>query len=152
MGLVLPLDFQEEDAPQILEQARALLDLPLEADLHVETVARTRRGTRIEFSCIRTVELDAGPVIHCVYVEVTGRGRLRFDARGSLVASHVEPPDENQLHTLRVQLERLVESGQIYVAAPGEQVEIGELRARGQSWYVESGPDGKQYLRRAWIA
>ncbi len=49
MELLLPKNFKAQDAPEVLKRARPVLDLPPDAELRVENVRTTSRGTRIDF-------------------------------------------------------------------------------------------------------
>ncbi|HZQ07459.1 MAG TPA: hypothetical protein VFD70_12840 [Anaerolineae bacterium] len=153
MDVTLPHNFDEADAPEVLEEARPVLDLPSDAQLRVENVRKTSRGTDIEFTYTSYVEIDDGELraVAGVRVQVSAHGDLRFDSKGELVAHEVEPPDP-QVRAIRDQLAKLIASGQVYVAKPGEKVDPDKLRAMGKSWYVEEDEDGNKHLRRAWIS
>ena len=58
MDILLPNDFEREDAPKVLDNARPILELPPDAKLRVENVTQTTRGTRIDFSYTRAITLD----------------------------------------------------------------------------------------------
>lgn len=154
MKLNLPENFQAEDAPEILDEARAVLALPPEAQLHVENVAQTKRGTRIDFTYTMSVPLENGQVYEMtdVHVEVSSRGDLKFNSHGALVAYELEPADPNQLRAMRDHVHKLIENGQIYVAQEGETVDPEQLRARGQDWYIIRDEHGNKRLCRAWMA
>ncbi len=154
MALELPENFQADDAPAVLDRARSILDLPPDARLHVDDVVQSGRETRIVFSYTVCVELKDLPLpeVADVEVEVTAHGDLRFNAKGNLVACELEPADPRQLRAIRDHIAKLVRSGQVYFAEPGEEVDPERLRKLGKPWYVEQDPDGKKRLVRAWIA
>ncbi len=154
MNIVLPENFETEDAPQVLDEARPVLDLPPDAKLHVDNVARTKRGTRIDFTYTMSVPLENGELreMSDVHVEVSSRGDLKFNSHGSLVAYQVEPADQRQLRAIRDNVNKLLASGQIYVAEEGEQVDPDKLRAQGKAWYIIRDEHGNKLLCRAWMS
>lgn len=154
MNLVLPQDFDREDAPSVLERARQVLDLPPDAKLQVQDVTQSAHGTKIDFTYTASVALDANysSDIAGIHVQVSSHGELKFDARGSLMGSKVQPPNENQVRALGDNLSKLVQNGQVYFAKPDEQIDPNELRALGKAWVVQEDASGKKCLRRAWIS
>lgn len=154
MDIVLPKNFGAEDAPKVLNQARPVLELPPDAKLHVENVARSKRGTRIDFSYTACVALDDGDLqeISGVQVEVTSRGDLKFNAHGTLVSFAVQPTDPGQVRAIRDHVSKLIANGQIYIAAKDEQVDPEQLRAQGKDWYIKQDEHGNKYLCRAWMS
>jgi hypothetical protein len=154
MELALPQDFEQDDAPKLLAQARPLLELPPDAELRVEDVTRTARGTRIDFSYTHTVVLDDDALrdVTGIRVPVNAHGALKFNARGTLVAYQIEPADPRQLSAIADHLSKLVANDEVYVAQPGEQVDTEQLRRQGKAWYVEQDAHGIKRLKRAWIS
>lgn len=154
MEIALPKNFQEDDAPQIVEQARSVLDLPNDAQVHVENVTRTPRGTRIVFSYTHAVQLDDNELREAVgiRVDVSSHGDLMFNPRGRLVTYKVEPADPRELRAISDHLSKLVANGEVYVAKPGEQVDPDQLRRQGKSWVLEQDAGGIKRLKRAWIS
>ncbi len=154
MKVSLPQDFQAEDAPSVVDEARPVLELPADALIHVENVTQTARGTRIDFSYTTEVGLDKDcpDDVAGVQVDVSSHGDLKFNAQGALVEHDVEPTDPNQLRAISDHLSKLVANGQVYIAQPGEQVDLEALRAQGKNWYMEQDENGTKYLRRAWIS
>lgn len=154
MELELPKNFQAQDAPEVLKRARLVLDLPPDAELRVENVRKTSRGTRIDFSYTHAVKIKnrelCGPKGICV--DVSSHGDLRFNSRGNLVKFNVIPTDPTQVRALSDHLSKMVERGQVYVAKRGEQVDPEQLREQGKAWYVEEDAKGNRRLKRAWIA
>jgi hypothetical protein len=153
MDIVLPKDFAAEDAAQILDEARDILDLPPDSELHVENVAQTQHGTRIDFAYTVAVALDAVDLgeIAGLRVEVSAHGDLKFDAHGALIACEIEPADPRQLRALSDHLSKLVANGQIYIAQAGEEIDPAKLHAQGKEWYIIQDEHGNKCLRRAWI-
>lgn len=154
MDLVLPQDFEEDDARQVLDEARLMLELPQDAELRVENVTQNKRGTRIDFTYTHSVELDDDELrgVMGVRVDVSSHGDLKFNARGNLVSYQVEPADPRQLRAISDHLSKLVANGQVYIAKRGERIDLDELRQQGKSWYVEEDVQGKRRLKRAWIS
>ena len=154
MEIVLPKNFEAEDAPEILQKARPVLELPPEAHLRVEHVARSKRGTRIDFSYTACVSLDEKELqeIDGVQVEVTSRGDLQFNAHGSLISYEVQPADPDQVRAIRDHVGKLIANGQIYFAQQGEDVDPATLRAQGKDWYITQDEHGNRHLCRAWIS
>jgi hypothetical protein len=154
MHLVLPKNFDPADAPRVLDEARAILDLPSDAKLRVENVTKNSRGTRIEFSYTHAVVLDDDNLRDAagVRVDVSSHGGLKFNARGALVSCNVEPADPRQLRAISDHLSKLVANGQVYVAKPGERVDPEQLRRQGKDWYVQQDAQGQKFLKRAWIS
>lgn len=154
MELALPKNFQEDDAPRVLNQARPILELPPDAELRVEHVTKSARGTRIDFSYTRTVELDDDTLreVSGLRIDVSSHGDLRFNARGSLVTYNIEPTDSRQLRAISNHLSKLVANGQVYFAERGERVDPEQLRQQGKSWYVQEDSEGNKHLKRAYIS
>lgn len=154
MELVLPKNFQAQDAPDVLKRARPVLDLPPDAELRVENVRKTSRGTRIDFSYTHAVRIEnrelCGPKGICV--DVSSHGDLRFNARGNLIKFNLAPTDSTQVRALSDHLSKMVAGGQVYVAKRGEQVDTEQLREQGKAWYVEEDAKGNRKLKRAWIS
>lgn len=154
MDLVLPTDFESADAPQILDQARGLLDLPPDAKLRVENVTKTARGTRIDFSATHSVTLDDEALndVMGLRVDVNSRGELKFNARGCLVSHQLTPADPRELRAITDHLSKLVANGQVYVAKQGEKIDPEQLRQQGKAWYIQEDAQGKKVLKRAWVS
>lgn len=154
MELALPQDFQVEDAPRVLAQARPLLKIPADTELRVVNVAKTARGTQIDFAYTQEIRLDDDALTDAagVCVNVSAHGTLKFDARGKLVSHRIETTDPRQLRAMTDHLSKLVANGQIYFAKPGETIDTEMLRQQGKPWYVEQDADGNKYLKRAWMS
>lgn len=152
--VVLPKDSNERDAAAVLDRARETLEIPPNAEIRVENVVRSARGTRVYFTYTTTVELHGEQLeaIGGVRVNVTARGDVRFNSKGTLIKYEIESADSNQLRAVRENLQRLVANDQIYVAAPGEAIDPERLLAEGKVWYVEQDAEGKKLLRRASIS
>ncbi|MCC7162569.1 MAG: hypothetical protein IT331_08750 [Anaerolineae bacterium] len=154
MELSLPENFQVQDAPQVLERARPALDLPPDAQVRVENVRKTSRGTRITFSYTHAVKIENQELCDAqdICVEVSSYGDLRFNARGILVTCNVKPTEPEQVRAISDHLNKLVAGGHVYVAKRGEHVDLEQLREQGKSWYLEEDAQGNRKLKRAWIA
>lgn len=154
MNIRLPKDFNADDAPRVLAQARPVLELPPDAQLRVDKVIQSPRGTQIDFSYTTSVELDDDTLqeVAGVRVDVSSRGDLRFNANGALVDYAVAPADPRQLRAISDHVAKLIENGELYIAKPGERVDVDRLRALGKSWYLEQDDKGAKRLKRAWIA
>lgn len=154
MELVLPQDFEQADAPRVLNQARSMLALPPDAELRVENVRQSSRGTRIDFSYTHAVKLEDDTLREAagICVDVSSHGDLKFNARGNLVSYEVEPADPRQLRAITDHLAKLVASDQVYFAEPGEEIDFEHLRRQGKAWYVQEDAHGNKHLKRAWIA
>jgi hypothetical protein len=154
MDITLPKNFVADDAPEVLQRARPVLELPPEAELRVEEVRKTSRGTRINFSYTQPVKLadEALRDVCDVRVDVSSRGALRFNPRGHLVMYKVIPTDPRKVRAISDHLTKLVARGQVYVAKPGEEIDPAQLREQGKTWYVQEDAKGVRQLKRAWIS
>ncbi len=154
MEIVLPKNFEEEDAPRVLELASPVLELPPDANPRVENVAQTKRGTRIDFSYTACILLDKeiSEEVAGAQVPVTSHGDLQFNARGALVAYEVQPADPRQVRAIRDHVSKLVANDRIYIAAQGEAVDPQKLRAQGKDWYITQDERGNKQLCRAWMS
>ncbi|MDL1896273.1 hypothetical protein FBQ82_08380 [Anaerolineae bacterium CFX7] len=154
MDIVLPKDFEAQDAPQVLAQARPVLELPPNANPRVENVAQTKRGTRIDFSYTACILLDneLSAEVAGAQVPVTSYGDLQFNTRGALVAYEVQPADPRQVRAIRDHVSKLIANDRIYFAAQGEKVDPEKLRAQGKDWYVMQDERGNKQLCRVWIS
>lgn len=154
MELYLPKNFQAQDAPEILKRARPVLDLPPDAELRVENVRKTSRGTRIDFSYTHAVKIENQELCEDkgIRVDISSHGDLRFNSRGNLVTYNVKPTDPGQVRAISDHLSKMVARGQVYVAKPGEHIDLEALRAQGKSWYLEEDAQGNRKLKRAWIS
>ena len=154
MDILLPNDFEREDAPKVLDNARPILELPPDAKLRVENVTQTTRGTRIDFSYTRAITLDDDSLddVAGIKVDVSSSGDLKFNARGTLISYEVKPADPRELRAITDQLSKLVANGDVYVAKRGEKVDPEQLRQDGKAWYIQEDAQGKKYLKRAWIS
>lgn len=154
MELALPKNFQEDDAPKVIEQARPILDLPNDAQVHVDTVSHTVRGTRIDFSYTHSVQLDdedLGQVMGA-RVDVNSHGDLVFNSNGRLTNYNVEPADPRQLRAISDHVSKMVANGEVYIAKPDEQIDPDQLRRQGKSWYLQQDEHGNKHLKRAWVS
>jgi len=154
MEIVLPQNFEVADATQVLNQARPMLKLPPDAELRVENVTQTRRSTRIDFSYTTSVALDDDALNQLgeICVQISAHGDLKFDARGYLVAHEVKPTDPRQLRAIRAHVNNLIAKRRIYIAQPGEKVDLEKLRAQGKDWYIAQDEHGAKHLCRAWMS
>lgn len=154
MELALPDDFQADEASQVLNRAREILDLPPDAELRVENVTRNSHGTRIVFTYTHAVELDDEELqnVAGIRVDVNSHGDLRFDTRGCLLSYNIEPADPSQLRAIGDHLCKLVANDQVYIAIRGEKVDPEVLRQLGKPWYIEEDEQGNKHLKRAWIS
>jgi len=154
MELVLPTDFDNSDAPQILDRAREILELPPDAKLRVENVTKTARSTRIDFLVTRAVTLDDEALndVMGLRVDVNSHGELKFNAQGCLVSHQVAPADPRELRAITDHLSKMVANGQVYVAKQGEKIDPEQLRQQGKAWYIQEDAQGKKVLKRAWVS
>jgi hypothetical protein len=154
MELLLPKNFKAQDAPEVLKRARPVLDLPPDAEMRVENVRKTSRGTRIDFSYTHAVKIENQELCDAqgIRVDVSSHGDLRFNSRGNLVTYNVKPTDPGQVRAISDHLSKMVAKGQVYVAKPGERIDPEFLREQGKAWYVEQDAQGNRKLKRAWIS
>jgi hypothetical protein len=137
-----------------IQQVRAALDLPADAQLQLTQITPEAGGTVVEYTVtlpIRLVGAELG-VADGVTVDERVTARLRFDASGACVSAQLAPLDERRLKSVKDHLRQLAARGDIYLAAPNETVDADALRARRQAWYVQTDAQGNKRLRRAFIA
>src|SRR5258708_28792815 len=154
MELALPQNFQEDDAPKVVEQARPMLDLPNDAQVHVETVSRNARGTRIDFSYTHSVQLDDEQLGQAMgaRVDVNSHGDLMFNPNGHLTTYNVEPADPRQLRAISDHVSKMVANGEVYIATPDEKIDPDQLRRQRKAWYLQQDENGNKHLKRAWVS
>lgn len=147
---------QEETArdSEFIKQVKATLDLPTDAQVQLKNVTRDANGVWVEYDItlpIRIVGAELG-VANGVTVDEHLTARLRFDARGTRIETQITPLDEQRVRLMKDNVRHLVMMNAIYLAAPDEQVNPDELRARHQAWYIQTDAQGYKRLRRAFIA
>lgn len=147
---------QEEMArdARFIEQVKTALNLPTEAQVQLKNLAHEASGIVVEYDItlpIRIVGTEFG-VANGVTVDEHLTARLRFDARGARVATHVTPLDEQRVRLMKDNVRKLAKMNAIYLAAPGEKIDPDTLRARRQAWYIQTDAQGRKRLRRAFIA
>ena len=140
--------------PGFIENAKAALNLPATAQLELQSATQIAPGERVvEYSAsqlkLRGAEFGAADG---VTVDERAMVSLRFDARGALVSSQIEPIDEQHLRWVKDQVKKLAAAEQIYLATPGESINVDALRARRKPWYVETDAQGSKRLKRAYMA
>lgn len=146
---------QEEMArdTRFIEQVKTMLDLPADAQVRLKNLAREENNILVEYEItlpIHIVGAEFG-VANGVTVDEHLTARLRFDARGVRVSTQVTPLDEQRVRLMKDNVRKLAMMNAIYLAAPGEQVNPDELRARHQAWYIQTDAQGYKRLRRAFM-
>lgn len=139
---------------RFIEQVKAALDLPADAQVQLKNLAREEDGILVEYDItlpIRIVGTEFG-VANGVTVDEHLSARLRFDGRGARVSTQVTQLDEQRLRLLKDNVRKLATMNAIYVAAPNETINPDTLRARRQAWYIQTDAQGRKRLRRAFIA
>lgn len=140
--------------PGFVERVRGALNLPPTAQLELQSATQTAQGEHaVEYSATQ-MKLEGAEfgAANGVTVDERASVSLRFDARGALVSSQLEPIDEQHLRLVKDQVRKLAAADQIYLAAPGESIDVDALRARRKPWYVETDAQGRKRLKRAFMA
>jgi hypothetical protein len=138
-----------------VEQVKAALDLPADAQLQLQNVARgAQGGAVVEYRVTLPIQIVGAEfgAANGVTVDERVNALLHFDANGACVSSQVSPLDERHLRLTKDNLRKLAASDAIYLAAPGAVVDSDVLRAQRKSWYVETDAQGHKRLKRAWMA
>ena len=138
-----------------VEQVKAALDLPADAQLQLQNVARgAQGGAVVEYTVTLPIQIVGAEfgVANGVTVDERVNALLHFDASGARVSSQLSPLDERHLRLTKDNLRKLAESDAIYLAAPGEAIDPDALRAQRKSWYVETDTRGLKSFKRAWMA
>lgn len=138
-----------------VEQVKAALGLPADAQLQLQNVARAAQGAAV-------VEYAVTLPVQIVGVEFGATNGVTVDERlnalpysganGARVWSQVSPLDEWHLRLTKDNLRKLAASDAIYLAASGEAIDTDALRAQRKSWYVETDTQGRKRLKRAYTA
>ena len=140
--------------PSFIESTKAALDLPATAQLELQSATRTAQSEHtVEYSAsqMKLVGAEFGAA-NGVTIDERAKVALRFDARGALVSSQIEPIDEQHLRWVKDQVRKLAAAEQIHLAAPGEAIDVDALRAQRKPWYVETDAQGSKRLKRAYVA
>jgi hypothetical protein len=138
-----------------VDQVRAALNLPADAQLQLQNVARgAQGGTVVEYTIILPIQIIGVKfgAANGVTVDERVNALLHFDVNGACVSWQLEPLNEQHLRLTKGNLRKLAESDAIYLAAPGEAIDPDALRAQGKVWYVETDAQGRKRLKRAWMA
>jgi hypothetical protein len=147
-------DLETARAAGLIEQVKAALDLPADAQLQLKTIARDANGAQVEYDItlpVRIVGAEFGAA-NGVTVDERVRASLRVDATGARVATQITPLDERHLRLTKDNLRKLAAADAIYLAAPDETIDADALRARHKSWYIQTDAQGLKRLKRAFIA
>jgi len=138
-----------------VEQVKAALDLPADAQLQLQNVARgARGGAVVEYTVTLPIQIVGAEfgAANGMTVDERVNALLHFDANGVRVWSQVSPLDERHLRLTKDNLRKLAASDAIYLAASGAAIDLDALRAQRKSWYVETDAQGHKRLKRAWMA
>ena len=134
-----------------IEQVKAALGLPADAQLKLQNAARGADGdVVVEYAVTLPIQIIGAEFGAASGVTVDERvsASLRFNAAGVRVASRLSPVDERHLRMIRDNVRKLAAANAIHVAATGEAIDLETLRARRQSWYVEKDAQGRKRLDR----
>lgn len=138
-----------------IEHVKTALALPADAQLELQSATRNAQGERaVAYAVTQAVELQGAEfgAANGVVVDESASVSLRFDARGALVSSQVAPIDERHLRLVKDQVRKLAAADEIFRASPGEAIDTDVLRVKRKPWYVETDAQGRQRLKRAYIA
>jgi hypothetical protein len=147
-------DLETARDPGFIEQVKAALDLPADAQLQLKNVARDAEGAVVEYAItlpIRIVGAEFGAA-NGVTIDERVDAWLRFDANGVRADARLTPPDQRRLRLTKDNLRKLAAANAIYLAAPNETIDPDALRARRQAWYIQTDAQGHKRLKRAFIA
>jgi hypothetical protein len=151
------LRLTETDAarePGFIERVKAALNLPESALVELQSATQNAQGERVVEYSATQMKLAGAEFGAADGVSIDERAAvsLRFDARGALVASQIRPMDERHFELVKDQVKKLAAADEIYLAAPGEAIDVDALRARRKPWYVETDARGRKRLKRAFMA
>ena len=141
--------------PDFIERVKSAVGLPSDAELELQNVKQIAPGERfVSYSASYSLTLDSKEfgIIKGISVDGQTQIRLRFDPRGTLIESKLDPPVESHLRLMEDQIKKLVTANEIYVPAPGEKIDAKMLRARRKPWYVFTDEKGRKRLKRAYMA
>ncbi len=148
-------DLETARAAGFVEQVKAALDLPADAQLQLQNVARgAHGGAVVEYAVTLPIQIVGAEfgAANGVTVDERVNASLQFDASGARVSSRVSPLDERHLRLTKDNLRKLAASDAIYLAKPGEAIDPDVLRAQRKSWYVETDAQGRRRIKRALMA
>jgi hypothetical protein len=138
-----------------IEQVKAALGLPADAQLQLQNIVHSAQGGAVvEYAVtlpIKIVGAEFGAA-DGVTVDERVNALLNFDANGVRLSSRISPLDAQHLHLVKDNVRKLAASDRIYLAAPGEAIDADALRAERKPWYVETDAQGHKRLKRAFIA
>jgi len=137
-----------------IERVKNALGLLPDARLELQSATQNAQGERaVEYSAAQ-IKLQGAEFGAADGVTVDERAivSLHFDMRGALVSSQITPVDERHLRLVKDQVKKLAAADEIYLAAPGEEIDIDALRAKRKPWYVETDEQGRKHLKRAYMA
>ncbi len=140
--------------PGFIERVQAALGLPTDAPLELQSATQNAEGERtVGYSAVE-MKLEGAEfgAANGVTVDQRASVSLTFDARGALVSSQMTLVDERHFRLVKDQVRNLAAADEIYPAAPGEAIDPDALRAKRQSWYVETDAQGRKRLKRAFMA
>jgi hypothetical protein len=155
--MAVKLRLTELDAARdlgFIERVKVALNLPATAQLELQSATQLAQNEHtVEYSASQ-MKLNGAEFGAADGVTVDERAKvaLRFDVRGALVSSQIDPMDEQHLRLVKDQVRKLAVADQIYLAAPGESINVDALRAQRQPWYVETDAQGSKRLKRAFMA
>lgn len=141
--------------PGFIEQAKSALGLPADAQLELQNVARSvQGGATVEYAVTLPVKIEGAEfgAANGIAVDERTVASLRFDARGVLASSQVNPIDERHLRLVKDNVRKLAAADAIYVTSPGEAADTDVLRIKNKPWYVETDAQGRKRLKRAYMA
>lgn len=137
-----------------VERVKTALGLPPDARLELQSASQDTQGGRVVEYAVTQIRLQGTEFGAADGVTVDERASvsLHFDARGALASSQITPVDERHLQLAKDQVKKLAAADEIYLAAPGEEIDIDALRAKRKPWYVETDAQGCKRLKRAYMA
>lgn len=141
--------------PDFIAQVKTALNLPDDAQLELQNVARgAAGGAALEYAVTVPIELrgDEFGAADGVSVDERVTATLNFDARGVLALADVSPIDERHLQSVKTNVRKLAAAEQIERVSPNESLGTSKTRAPRKPWYIATDADGRKRLRRALMA
>lgn len=137
-----------------VERVKVDLGLTKDARLDLQSANQTAQGERVIVYASSQMRLEGAEfgVADGVAVDEPATASLKLDSSGNLISSQIAPIDDRHLRAVKDQVRKLAAADEIYLAAPGQVMDVNALRAQRKPWYVETDAQGRKRLKRAYVS
>jgi hypothetical protein len=148
----LPIELVVEGQETFLRKVKSAFNLKNVLDLTIVNHYFDQSDTLLLLRFAQEIPIEGKELgeVSGVVIREGGELNLRFDSAGALKSYQLELPTPEVVKNAKRDFLRLLESKQIYFARAGEKVDVDELIAAKQRFYLQMDKSGKKRLHRAY--